>query len=476
MKRVAVIGAGPAGLTAALELCRTGCDVDVYEASPHVGGMARSFELWGVPVDLGPHRFFTQDPRINQFWLDLAGDDYELVDRLTRIHYRGRFYDYPLRPANALSNLGWMEAAHCGWSYFLEKLRDVWTDEPPENFEEWVVSAFGRRLYELFFQAYSEKLWGIPCRELDVDFAAQRIQRFSLGRAALAALGWERNRHKTLAQTFAHPVRGCGMIYERMAERIVAAGGRIHRSTPIAGIAPEGRGVLLADRSTQTCDHVVSTMPLTLLCRSLPNLPEAIGEALDQLTYRNTILIYLRVAHDALFPDQWLYVQTPELRLGRVTNFRNWPSGKRDPSGTSILALEYWCNEEDDLWTMDSQPLIALGERELMATGLIREAQVLAGQIVRVPRCYPVYRKGYREWLEPVITYLRRSHPEILAIGRYGAFKYNNQDHSILMGLLAAENIAGGASHDLWSINTDFGVYQENGRQVLSQATLHSAD
>jgi protoporphyrinogen oxidase len=463
MKRVTVIGAGPAGLTAALELCRLGCDVEVFEASPHVGGMARSFPLWGVPVDLGPHRFFTRDPRITQFWLDLAGEDFELVNRLTRIHYRGRFYDYPLRPANALANLGWGEAARCGGSYLREKVNRALSRKQPDNFEEWVISAFGQRLYELFFQAYSEKLWGIPCRDLDIDFAAQRIQRFSLGRALLAAFGWERSSHKTLTSTFAHPVQGCGVIYERMATRILAAGGRIHLSTPIAGINRAGDGVILTDGTTRNCDHLVSTMPLTQLCRSLPDVPGPILQALDQLHYRNTILVYLRVAHDRLFPDQWVYVQTPELRLGRITNFRNWPSGRRDASGTSILALEYWCDRGSDLWTSDDAALIALGERELARTGLLQNAPVLDGHVVRLPCCYPVYRKGYREWLHPVIAFLRQNHPGIHAIGRYGAFKYNNQDHSILMGILAAENIAHGTTHNLWEINTDYGVYQESG-------------
>jgi protoporphyrinogen oxidase len=461
MKRVAVIGAGPAGLTAALELCRLGCEVDLYEASPHVGGMARSFDLWGVPVDLGPHRFFTRDPRINRFWLELAGDDFEMVHRLTRIHYRGRFYDYPLRASNALRNLGWGEAMRCGGSYLKQKALGVFPGTGPENFEEWVVSAFGRRLYELFFRDYSEKLWGIPCRDLDIDFAAQRIQRFSLGRALLAALGWERDRHKTLTGTFAHPLRGAGIIYERMAERILAGGGRIHRNTPVTGIARSGKGVVLPDGTVHDCDHLVSTMPLTQLCRCLPGLPGAVAGSLDRLRYRNTILVYLRVAHDDLFPDQWVYVQTPELRLGRITNFRNWPSGKHDPSGSSILALEYWCDPASDLWTSSDPALIALGEGELALTGLLRGAQVLDGHVVRLPSCYPVYRKGYRKWLQPVVDFLRRDYPEIHAIGRYGAFKYNNQDHSILMGLLAAENITTGASHDLWEINTDYGVYQE---------------
>jgi len=463
MKRAAVIGAGPAGLTAAHELIRKGWSVTVFEAGPHVGGMARSFDLWGVRVDLGPHRFFSRDERVNAFWHDLAGPDFAWVDRLTRIRYGDRFFSYPLRPADALANLGWSEAVRCAVSYAAAKGRQAWRTTSPANFEEWVVEAFGRRLFDHFFRDYSEKLWGIPCRDLDTDFAAQRIQRLSLGRAALAALGWDGKGHKTLVQRFPHPLTGTGTIYQRLAERIRAGGGEIRLSTPVQGLGPDGRGVRLRDGSEHAADAVISTMPLTLLCAGLPDLPAALAENVRQLTYRNTILVYLHVDHPELFPDQWVYVQTPDLKLGRVTNFRNWPGGSRDDLPTSVLALEYWCDDGDALWTGPDEPLIGLATAELGRSGLGRGARVLEGKVIRLPRCYPIYRCGYRDWLAPLARHLRTAHPDLLAIGRYGAFKYNNQDHSILMGLLAAENLADGARHDLWAINTDYGVYQESG-------------
>jgi protoporphyrinogen oxidase len=442
---------------------RRGWAVTVFEAGPHVGGMARSFDLWGVRVDLGPHRFFSRDERVNAFWHDLAGEDFAWVDRLTRIRYGDRFFAYPLRPGDALRNLGWADAVRCAASYAGAKIRQAWHRDPPSNFEEWVVEAFGRRLFERFFRDYSEKLWGLPCRELDTDFAAQRIQRLSLGRAVWAALGGERGRHKTLVQRFPHPLEGAGMIYERLAARIRAGGGDIRLGTPVQGLAPDGRGVRLRDGAVHEADAVVSTMPLTLLCASLPELPAELAENVRRLTYRNTILVYLHVDHPELFPDQWVYVQTPDLKLGRVTNFRNWPGGRRDDRATSVLALEYWCDDTDALWTGPDGPLVELASAELARSGLGRGAAVLEGKVVRLPRCYPVYRRGYRAWLEPLARHLRSAHPDLLAIGRYGAFKYNNQDHSILMGLLAAENLADGAGHDLWAINTDYGVYQEGG-------------
>lgn len=473
---IAVIGAGPAGLTAAYELARRGHPVTVFEAAGQVGGMARSFELWETRVDLGPHRFFSSDARVNALWHELVGPDFQMVDRLTRIFYRNGFFDYPLRPMNVLGRLGGLEAARCMASYGRQLLANRRHRAAPTSFEDWVVAAFGRRLFEVFFKDYSEKLWGIPCHELDVDFAAQRIQRFSLARAITAALGLEKTVHKTLVHRFPHPLRGAGVVYERMAERIREWGGEIRLGCPVAGLSEDGRGLRLVNGETPVFDHVISTMPLTLLCRTLPDLPESLRHALDQLVYRNTILIYLKIAHPALFPDQWLYVQSPEVRLGRVTNFRNWPNGAATPGGHSILALEYWDNDGGDLWTAPDERLIQLGSEEIARLGLLRGAAIADAVVVRVPRCYPVYRKGYRTWLGAISERLRTHHPRLTAIGRYGAFKYNNQDHSILMGILAAENIAGEANHDLWGINTDYDTFQEAAPQPELAARRRGPD
>lgn len=457
---VGIIGAGPAGITAAYELAKRGVGVDVFEAGAHVGGLARTLELWGQRVDLGPHRFFSKDARVNQVWHEVTGDDFRIVKRLTRIFHDGKFYDYPLRPANALKNMGLLNAATCLGSYARQIAANARTSTTPATFEDWVVNAFGRRLFEMFFKSYSEKLWGIPCHELDADFAAQRIKRFSLGGALVSALGLDRGTHKTLVDQFAHPLAGTGIVYERMAASVRERGGRVHLSTPVAGLVSDGPAIIFPGGSTRTFDHVISTMPLTVMVKSLPGLPVEVRDAIARLRYRNTILVYLRVSDPSLFPDQWLYVQSPELRLGRVTNFRNWGAELYGNSPDSILALEFWCDDDDTLWTAADDELIALGTRELHSTGLLRGAEVLEGHVVRLPRCYPVYHAGYKKWLAPVIEHLR-SLPRITAIGRYGSFKYNNQDHSILMGLLAAENIAGGTGHDLWSVNTDYEEYQE---------------
>jgi protoporphyrinogen oxidase len=474
-RRIAVIGAGPAGLTAAYELAKGGASVAVFEAADAVGGLARTIERWGHKVDLGPHRFFSTDRRVNRLWLEVVGRDYRMVDRLTRILYRRRFFDYPLRPGNALWNMGVVDACRCLSSYLKEKVRPSFAAGDDQTFESWVVGRFGRKLFEMFFKSYSEKLWGIGCQELDADFAAQRIKKFSLGEAIKSALGLGKGSHKTLVDQFAYPLGGTGLVYERMAKRIEEMGGHIHLRCPVRRLLRYGdtiRAVELSDGRIELFDHVISTMPLTLLVRGLGDLPPHVENAVNALRFRNTILVYLNVKGTRLFPDQWLYVHSPDLGMGRVTNFRNWAPELCGPEATSVLALEYWCYDEDALWHAPDAELIARATSEIQATGLIGAAPVLAGDVLRIRRCYPVYARGYKNHLEPVVDYLRGIRG-LTPIGRYGAFKYNNQDHSILMGLLAAENLLKGTNHDLWAVNTDYDSYQESA--VITATGLEAA-
>jgi protoporphyrinogen oxidase len=474
--RIAVIGAGPAGMTAAYQLSKEGAEVDVFEASGEVGGLARTIERWGQKVDLGPHRFFSDDVRVNRLWLEVVGRDYRMVDRLTRIYYRKRFFDYPLRATNALWNMGLLGAARCLASYGKEKILPSYRPEDNQTFESWVVSRFGRRLFQMFFQSYSEKLWGIPCDELDADFAAQRIKKFSLGEAVKSALGLAKNKHTTLVDQFAYPLGGTGMVYERMAEQVQKNGGRVHLQSPVRRLLHEDRrlyGIEFPDGGRESFDHVISTMPLTLMVKGLDNLPSEVESAIDKLRFRNTLLVYLHVDGTDLFPDQWLYVHSPDLLVGRVTNFRNWVPELYGDAKTSILTLEYWANDDDALWHEDDASLIARAEREIRSTGLIGKAAVLDGNVFRIRRCYPVYARGYKELLRPVISYLN-TFTGLTVIGRYGAFKYNNQDHSILMGILAAENILHRRKHDLWAVNTDYESYQESAT-ITATGLVHAS-
>jgi protoporphyrinogen oxidase len=465
--RIAVIGAGPAGITAAYMLSgeiKTGrvTQLDIYEISSHIGGLSKSLEMWNQTVDLGPHRFFSHDPKINKLWLEVVGNEYDIVNRQTRIFYKNSFFNYPIQASNALKGLGIFEAFRCIISY-LKQL--VFPYKKTDSFESWVSNRFGKRLYQIFFKTYSEKLWGIRCDELDSDFAAQRIKKLSLFEAVKNALfHGKNNQHATLVDQFAYPLKGTGSVYEKMAAKISENGGRIHLNTGVEKVLTSGRlitGLELNNGKNLEYDSVISSMPLSTLVTRLPETPYDIKELAQSLKFRNTILVYLSVDKTNLFPDQWLYIHSADLKMGRITNFRNWVPELYGKSTESILCIEYWCNFEDPEWQMDDESFITLGTNEISKTGLIGNGKVVAGKVVRIPRCYPVYFRGYKEKLKPIEEYLDTI-KNLQVIGRYGAYKYNNQDHSILMGILSAENIFKEQKNELWSINTDYEVYQES--------------
>jgi protoporphyrinogen oxidase len=460
VKTVAVIGAGPAGLTAAYELAKRGMRVEVFEAQDAPGGLARSLSLWEQTVDLGPHRFFSTDPRVNNIWLEVVGNDYDMVDRLTRIYYNKTFFNYPIKAFNALKGLGPFEATRCVLSYVYARFFPRPDDA---TFENWVTNRFGKRLFEIFFKSYSEKLWGISCRDLDADFAAQRIKKLSLFEAIWSAIFESRaTQHKTLVDQFAFPRHGTGSVYENMAARVRDMGGTIHYNTRVQKVrCKNGKppGLEFANGDRKYFDDIVSSMPITMLVERLKP-PADILDCVRRLRFRNTILVYLEIEGHGLFPDQWIYVHSPNLKTGRITNFRNWLPSLYGAAPNTILCMEYWCYEEDEMWNRDPALMIELASHEIRATSLIGERKVIQGKVIKLPRCYPVYGRGYKEYLKPVEIYLSQF-AHLAAIGRYGAFKYNNQDHSILMGYLAAQNIAEGAKNNLWEINTDY-EYQES--------------
>lgn len=464
--RIAIIGAGPAGMTAAFQLSKELGNklsaIDVYEKSDTVGGLSKSITLWGQRVDLGPHRFFSHDSSINELWLEVVKGQYEIVDRLTRIYYKKRFFDYPIKAFNALSGLGIFEAARCVISY-------IWAQiSPPRDtstFEGWVISRFGKRLFNIFFKTYSERLWGISCTDLDADFAAQRIKKLSLFEAIKnALLPGKGSTHATLVDQFAYPSGGTGAVYESMRQFVESKGGKVMTGTGIEKIITkqgEVTSVQLENGEVVEYDQVISTMPLTQMVERLPGVPPEVLEASKKLKFRNTILVYLKVDKPDLFKDQWLYIHDPSVTFGRVTNFRNWIPSVYGDSQSSVLCMEYWCNFEDQLWSMDPKEVIETAKKEIVTAGLVPAGLDIEGEMVKLPRCYPVYFRGYREALAPVQKYLD-SIGGIHVIGRYGAYKYNNQDHSILMGMRIAENITQNAGHNLWEINTDYEVYQES--------------
>ena len=369
-------------------------------------------------------------------------------------------------------NLGPVRAFAAVGSYAAARLRRA---RELDTLEAWITDRFGRVLFETFFRTYTEKLWGVRCTELDADWAAQRIQGLTLWGAIRSALTRNRgNSLKTLVDEFAYPRSGNSLFYERMRTHVEQGGGEVRTESPVRRVVMEdGRvtGVALADGTEVPARHVVSSMPLTLLLKGLDDVPDEVTRAAERLRFRNTILVYLRVARADLFPDQWLYVHDQSVLHGRITNFCNWSPDLMANDDESVLCLEYWCFDEDPIWVEDEARLVARAREELARTGLARSEDVRDGAVIRVPRCYPVYERGYQEPLKVVTDWLDGI-DGLTAIGRYGAFKYNNQDHSILMGIMAAESIASGRPAPLWHVNTE-STYQE---AASSSALLPSED
>ncbi len=464
--KIAVIGAGPAGLSCAIKLREAGNEVDIFESEHTPGGMTKSFDIWGQRVDIGPHRFFSMDDKINSFWKKYEGKDYEMVDRLTRIYYKKKFFLYPVKAANALVNLGLMEAASCVLSY----LRACFIPKGDEKtFEDWVAHKFGYKLYSIFFKTYSERLWGISCKELDADFARQRIKGLDLFEVIKSAIIPQKGtKHKTLVEQFAYPNMGAGTPYENIVRIMENSRSHIFYDTTIKGLIVEDgkcKGIVKEDGTKLTYDYVVSTAPFTDMIKSISGLPEEVYSAAEKLVYRNTTLVYLKVNKKNLFKDNWLYIHEKSVRFGRMTNFRNWSPYITRNENATILALEYWSYDEDKLWKASDKKLIELAKREAAKTGLVNEEDIEDGYVLRLHRSYPVYSMGYQENLD-ILQKAADGIENVVFIGRNGSFKYNNQDHSILMGLLAAENIISGTrKNNLWAVNTDYD-YQEGGKSM----------
>jgi protoporphyrinogen oxidase len=464
---IGIIGAGPAGLTAGYELAKKGFNVTVFESQDSVGGMSKTIKLWGQLVDLGPHRFFSKDTRVNKLWLEIVRDNYSMVNRLTRIYYNDNFFYYPLKAFNVLRGLGIFNSILCIISYLKSK---ILKKKDTSTFDTWVSDKFGERLFNIFFKSYSEKLWGIDCKEIDSDFAIQRIKKLSFFEAVKSIFAKKNSlKHKTLVDEFAYPHLGTGDVYNRMSKKIVEFGGKIFLNSQINQIKNDSLSdkfiIKTVNGDNQIFDKLISSMPITKLIELL-NAPIIIQNYAKALTFRNTILVYLRINKKKLFPDQWIYVHSNKLRTGRITNFRNWVDNINCGLQDTIVCLEYWCNNSDQIWIDDKKDLINLAKNEITKILPIKINDITDGEVVRIPKCYPVYKTGYKKYLKPIEEFLSKK-KNLSIVGRYGAFKYNNQDHSILMGILAAENISDNKNHNLWEINNDY-IYQE---ETIIEAT-----
>jgi protoporphyrinogen oxidase len=475
---VAIIGAGPAGLTAAHVLSKGGASVTVLEADPtSVGGISRTVVHRGFRFDIGGHRFFSKAREVEDFWSEILPHDMLERPRSSRIYYSGKFFSYPLKPFEALARLGPTEAALCVASYAKARLHPV---PNPKNFEDWVTNQFGERLFRIFFKTYTEKVWGMPCKEISADWAAQRIKGLSLSTAVLSALKPVRPTTdrsgviKTLIDTFRYPRLGPGMMWEACADRVRENGGRVllgrrvqhvsydreHRRYRVEYTGPDGGHAELE------VDHVISSAPLSELVRSLaPALGEEAARAAASLRYRDFLIVVLMAKDEGAFTDNWLYIQDPSVLVGRIQNFKSWsPDMVPDPT-LAAYGCEYFCHEGDGLWSRSDSELEALARDEMTRIGLIRPESVLDSTVVRQPKAYPVYDSKYQRNVDTIRHELKVRFPGLYAVGRNGMHKYNNQDHSMMTAMLAAKNIlAGRELYDPWRVNQDAEYHEEGDR------------
>lgn len=459
--RTLVIGGGPAGLTAAYQLAKRGAAVTVFESTEALGGISQTVERDGWRFDIGGHRFFTKVTSVEGLWHEiLADEDFLLRPRMSRIHYRGKLFDYPLRAMNALRGLGLVEATRCVGSYVFAQL------VPPKDqstFEGWVSSRFGKRLYSIFFKTYTEKLWGIPATALRADFAAQRIKNLSLFSAIVNAVLPKRNQKSitSLIEEFQYPKYGPGMMWESCAERVRQLGGEVTTGVRVVAVHHSGGKAVeitvtdAAGERRVPADHFISSMPLSTLVAAMdPPAPPEVIAAADDLSYRDFVTVALVVPEEASFPDNWIYIHTPGVEVGRIQNFGSWsPFLVKD--GRTCLGLEYFCNEGDDLWTKPDDTLVKMATAELESLGLVRPGTVEAGYVVRMPKAYPVYDQTYQRGVATIRKWLAAEVPNVHPVGRNGMHRYNNQDHSMLTAMLTVENILDGAGHDVWTVNVD---------------------
>jgi len=473
-ERVVVVGAGPAGLTAAYELCKASVPVTVFEVDNVVGGLSRTVERDGFRFDIGGHRFFTKVDRVQRIWQEwLSDEEFPVRKRLSRIYYKGHFFDYPLRWSNALSGLGVAEALRCLGSYLWVKLK------PPaerDSFEGWVATRFGWRLYNTFFAQYTEKVWGVPGSAITADWAVQRIRGLSLGKAVLSSVGRKFlgsvvESEPSLIQQFRYPLYGPGMMWERASQRVVQLGGqvicgaRVVRITHKDGLA--NQVVVVGESGIISCPvrAVISSMPIAELMHSMePAPPPEVLEAADSLRHRDFLTVALVVSDSVGFPDNWIYVHDPTVLVGRIQNYRSW-SEHMAPEGKTCLGLEYFVDAEEGIWNMSDEELVELAKSELATLGIVHGQDVIGGYVVRVRKAYPLYDSRYHHNLDVCRRWLSRNVSNVFTVGRNGMHRYNNQDHSMLTGALAAECVMG-ASHDLWSVNVERS-YHEDGSEPL---------
>ena len=468
-----VIGGGPAGLTAGLEYCKSDGECTVLESDPHyLGGLARTVERNGARFDLGGHRFFSKNQEIVAWWKEvLPPEDFIEVDRRSRIFYGGKFFEYPLRPLNALINLGVLDSFLCILTYLYRSVNPI---KPEVSFRDWVTNRFGDRLFRIFFRSYTEKVWGMRCEEISADWAAQRIKGLSLRIAVMNSIGLSGGSRgsgkvvKTLTDRFLYPRKGPGMMWETVARRIESHGSKVLLDRTVTSVMTDGRRAVRVvsedrdgNRHEHACGALISSMPLREFVRNFdPAAPPDLIAEVEKLRYRDFLIVALTVKGTDIFPDNWIYIHDPAVKAGRVQNYGNWSADMVPEGAFSVLGVEYFCNQQDDLWNQSDASLRSLAVKELTRLGLLGHDKVVDGAVVRVKKAYPVYDEHYKSVVEKVRSWLD-GFENIWTVGRNGMHHYNNQDHSMMTALLATRNCLGQSDDDPWLVNTDAEYLEE---------------
>ncbi|HSI82197.1 MAG TPA: NAD(P)/FAD-dependent oxidoreductase [Candidatus Methylacidiphilales bacterium] len=470
-----MMGAGPAGLTSAWALSQTGHPVVVWESDPrYVGGISRTVEQEGYRFDIGGHRFFSKSDEVNEVWHRIMPNDLIECPRLSRIYYKGKFFNYPLEAMDAFLKLGPVTTTGVVLSYLYARMFPI---KPEPSLEDWVVNRFGRKLFSIFFKSYTEKVWGIDCNEISADWAAQRIKGLSLREAILNAFAGKKAEPtaKTLIRQFLYPRLGPGQMWETATDTIRKDGGQVlmghtvkhvhwqgNRVSHISGVTEDGREV------EQHGDRFISSIPLQeLILAMTPAAPDAVLKAAKSLRYRDFLSVCLVVNEPDIFPDTWIYIHDPSVKVGRVQNYKNWSAAMVPDSSKTSLGLEYFCFEGDEMWTMSDEKLQELATKEIGQIGLAKPDKIEKAFIVRMPKAYPIYDQEYHKHVDVIKNWLN-TFSNIQPVGRNGMHHYNNQDHSMMTALLAARNIDGG-DYDCWKVNTD-AEYHEAGESGTSRS------
>src|SRR5215216_2565287 len=459
---VAVLGGGPAGLTAGYLLAKQSVPVIVFEAEDQVGGLAKTEVRDGYRFDLAGHRFFTKSKEVDDLWHEVMKEEFLLRPRMSRIFWNGKFLTYPLDGMDVVRKLGPIELIRSGLSYLWAQMKPKGRED---NVEQWVSNRFGKRLYSHFFKSYTEKVWGVPTTELRAEWAAQRIKGLSFFSAAKAAFFGNRgDKIKSLIGQFQYPRYGPGQMWETMTSRIEELGGEVRLNTPATRLEIASDGEVIAVHTPDEVIEpkaVISSLPLRATVGIVdPQAPADVQEAAGGLRYRDFLTVALVLDGEDVFPDNWIYIHEPDVRVGRIQNYRSWSPWMVPDPDTACVGLEYFAFSGDDLWTMSDDNLVALATHELEQLGLAKASQVRRGYVVRVPLAYPMYDAEYgervgtiRRWLDDI--------PGLQQVGRNGLHRYNNSDHSMLSAMRAVDNVLDGAGHDIWAVNVESAYHEE---------------